>query len=1164
MATNPKKTRAFIITFIVVLILLVLGYFLFVNKNNPFGNGVSKMFGSLITTLKQKGFLPLREGEVLPGTTAGETAGGALTTTLGDGTISTSEGSDLVKGNSTTFSKYLGLGSIIIGNGESHIVTSIASDTSITTDRWNSSFNGAYSLTNSTGTLEAGSISVGKGGGTVTGTGTQFDIDFNIGDTIIAGGEMHIITAILSPTSLTTDPWTNSFFGTYGKLTGTGGGIGSTGGVTGGTGITGGGIGGTGGTGTVGEITGGGTSGTGSTGGVGTGTGPGGFTSFVLPSLNPLPTPGGFGVGTVGTGGTGGVGIGTGGGTGIGGSGPAANAPAPYIKLSSNPTILPPQGGPVKISVITDNVKSCSGTWSATANWFGKTSFTTASISVTGINNTFMVICDSTKGGIFATLTIPLTGPNPALKATLTATPTSINTGTGQTNLAWTSASATSCTKSWVAGTAAKVGTSGSETLTISKTETFTITCTDGVNAASNSKTVIVSSTGVTAPRVTITATPSAVSNIGGGAVTLTYDVYNYVDVPVCVGDWKTEPLSWTTGTGFAGEKHLRNTDVQTVTADKTFKISCTDTAASATATKNFSAQTTVKAINLNPNFAITMTATPNYINNRTGGSSILAWNYIDSINPVCTMSWNPNLTAADRSATVTVTKTTNFGITCTDGSNVRKASIPVTVVTFPIVQCSDGVDNDSDGFIDAADAGCHSDIDAKNAASYDPNGFNEANENGRTIVVPKEKGKQCTNSTAILNDADQAKLNKLIRDFYRLAPNLATKEDVLLETQNYTRYTDTIAKAKTYTTQCYAERAANGPSAGAIAQYKTAGGYLLEARPGSPLFIGTDPSPSPTFFQGLHGDFNIFKIKRLDPSDDLRNYLFKKNATISTSSTNTSTTGHGTISTIIGSAIVTGAGTQFDVYLGVGDTITAGGETHTITAMSSPTRLLTDNGWSQSLSNNVYSYVNKSSKVITTTGDDIGMSIVVKYADWDLSGMAITGHVLELLKEAGVTKYYLPDTLPIGDPNHVTYTDSKKGEMKNLFKQILYTEVQQYLKTLAPSRDAWGTGDSTIRGDQFRNWRNWGGSKHVHDQSLIDLHNGDPAKWGDWHASGDNRMDEMLEQFIDSGQTDETRRALFIVQPNPDDGIRQVREDEYRSTLVPKYQNFEEAFEIW
>jgi hypothetical protein len=45
--------------------------------------------------------------------------------------------------------------------------------------------------------------------------------------------------------------------------------------------------------------------------------------------------------------------------------------------------------------------------------------------------------------------------------------------------------------------------------------------------------------------------------------------------------------------------------------------------------------------------------------------------------------------------------------------------------------QCSDGVDNDGDGLVDAADPGCHTDGNANNAASYNPNDNSEANGGG-------------------------------------------------------------------------------------------------------------------------------------------------------------------------------------------------------------------------------------------------------------------------------------------------------------------------------------------------------------------------------------------------------------------------------------------------
>jgi hypothetical protein len=64
-------------------------------------------------------------------------------------------------------------------------------------------------------TIGVGTISVTASGTTVTGTGTFFLYDFNIGDTITANSETRTITAIASNTSMTTTAWTNTFSGAY-------------------------------------------------------------------------------------------------------------------------------------------------------------------------------------------------------------------------------------------------------------------------------------------------------------------------------------------------------------------------------------------------------------------------------------------------------------------------------------------------------------------------------------------------------------------------------------------------------------------------------------------------------------------------------------------------------------------------------------------------------------------------------------------------------------------------------------------------------------------------------------------------------------------------------------------------------------------------------------
>jgi LPXTG-motif cell wall-anchored protein len=67
--------------------------------------------------------------------------------------------------------------------------------------------------------------------------------------------------------------------------------------------------------------------------------------------------------------------------------------------------------------------------------------------------------------------------------------------------------------------------------------------------------------------------------------------------------------------------------------------------------------------------------------------------------------------------------------------------------------QCSDTIDNDGDGVIDAADPGCHSDNDASNNASYNPNDDDETDKKSNTGGSSKETGVECADKKD--NDGD-------------------------------------------------------------------------------------------------------------------------------------------------------------------------------------------------------------------------------------------------------------------------------------------------------------------------------------------------------------------------------------------------------------------------
>lgn len=124
--------------------------------------------------------------------------------------------------------------------------------------------------------------------------------------------------------------------------------------------------------------------------------------------------------------------------------------------------------------------------------------------------------------------------------------------------------------------------------------------------------------------------------------------------------------------------------------------------------------------------------------------------------------------------------------------------------------QCADGKDNDNDTSIDAGDADCHYDKNAKNAASYVAS-YNLESGSKNTepnIVTPDPKAKKNISCDVeeiplVFTAAEQAELDSLTREFYRLAPQLKTEEDIVSEVLSKQGYEDLISNAKNLTQQC-------------------------------------------------------------------------------------------------------------------------------------------------------------------------------------------------------------------------------------------------------------------------------------------------------------------------------------------------------------------------
>jgi hypothetical protein len=184
---------------------------------------------------------------------------------------------------------------------------------------------------------------------------------------------------------------------------------------------------------------------------------------------------------------------------------------------------------------------------------------------------------------------------------------------------------------------------------------------------------------------------------------------------------------------------------------------------------------------------------------------------------------------------------------------------------------CSDGFDNDRDGKIDQDDPGCHTDLNASNPLSYDPNLDNEDAEYTPFVWTdPGAGGGGSCATKVVFTGQDKLTLEQLLREFYRLSPNLATREDVNLENINRTRYLETIGTAKNLTNQCYAQRDQYAPSKA------LAGGnrYLLEVRE-HPLVLTPKIAPSASFLTGINGI--KYETPTREPKTETRTLLFKE-----------------------------------------------------------------------------------------------------------------------------------------------------------------------------------------------------------------------------------------------------------------------------------------------
>ncbi len=158
----------------------------------------------------------------------------------------------------------------------------------------------------------------------------------------------------------------------------------------------------------------------------------------------------------------------------------------PSVNLTGNPSTIT-VGATTTLSWTSNNTTSCSAAWTSASSTSGSAILSPATTT------TYSITCTGAGGNATSTTTIivnPVNNPDPKPTVTLTANPSTINTG-GSSTLSWGSTNATSCSAAWTTATS----TSGTALVTPGATTDYSISCT-GVGGSASATTTVTANTG--------------------------------------------------------------------------------------------------------------------------------------------------------------------------------------------------------------------------------------------------------------------------------------------------------------------------------------------------------------------------------------------------------------------------------------------------------------------------------------------------------------------------------------------------------------------------------------------------------------------------------------------------------------------------------------------
>ena len=251
---------------------------------------------------------------------------------------------------------------------------------------------------------------------------------------------------------------------------------------------------------------------------------------------------------------------------------PAPPPGSPAVSLGASPTTVL-TGKTTTLQWVTSNVTDCTASAApSVAGWSGSkgVSGSQASAALTATTD-FTLTCTGAAGSDSKTVTVTVVPPAPSV--TLSASPTSVTTGTASM-LAWNTTDATACNATANPGVAAwsgVVGTSGTQSSgALSSTTDFTLTCTGPGGASAQTVRVTVGPVGT--PTVTLAATPTNIAS--GDSATLTW---SSSDATGCTASANPPVAGWS---GAKSTSNSQSTGVLTTNTD--FSLTCSGPGGSA------------------------------------------------------------------------------------------------------------------------------------------------------------------------------------------------------------------------------------------------------------------------------------------------------------------------------------------------------------------------------------------------------------------------------------------------------------------------------------------------------------------------------------------------------------------------------------------------------